>query len=241
MILLPAIDMIHHQPVRLHQGNYDQKEVVGESIVSLAHAFADQGAPFLHLVDLDGAKAGKRVHHDVVAQVAAELSIPIEVGGGIRTMADIDDYFAHGVERVILGTQAIENEGLLKEALMRYGKRIAVGLDCRNGFVSTRGWLDDSELDYLDFAKHLEKLGVATIIFTDIAKDGTLAGPNLAMLEALRRHVAMDIIASGGVKTLADIRSLKALGVQGAIVGKALYAKTLDLKQALAIANGEEA
>ncbi len=237
MILLPAIDMIHHQPVRLHQGNYDQKEVVGESILSLAHSFAKQGAPFLHLVDLDGAKAGRRIHHDIVVQVAAELSIPVEIGGGIRTMADINDYLNHGVARVILGTQAIEEEGLLKEALARYGSQIAVGLDCRDGFVATRGWLDDSEIAYLDFAKHLEELGVSTIIFTDIAKDGTLSGPNLAMLKALRQHVSIDIIASGGVKTLDDVRALKDLGVQGAIIGKAIYAKTLDFKQALALAD----
>ncbi len=237
MILLPAIDMIHHQPVRLHQGDYEQKEVVGESILSLAHLFAQQGAPFLHLVDLDGAKAGKRIHQDIVEQIAAEVSIPVEIGGGIRTMADIDDYLAHGVARVILGTQAIENEDLLKAAVARYGNQVAVGLDCRNGFVATRGWLDNSEIDYLDFAKHLEQLKVSTIIFTDIAKDGTLDGPNLAMLAALRRHVAMDIIASGGVKTLDDIRALKALGIQGAIIGKAIYAKTLDLKAALAIAD----
>lgn len=237
MILLPAIDMIHHQPVRLHQGDYEQKEVVGESILSLAHLFAQQGAPFLHLVDLDGAKAGKRIHQDIVEQIAAEVSIPVEIGGGIRTMADIDDYLAHGVARVILGTQAIKNEDLLKAAVARYGNQVAVGLDCRNGFVATRGWLDNSEIDYLDFAKHLEQLKVSTIIFTDIAKDGTLDGPNLAMLAALRRHVAMDIIASGGVKTLDDIRALKALGIQGAIIGKAIYAKTLDLKAALAIAD----
>ena len=237
MILLPAIDMIHHQPVRLHHGDYEQKEVVGESILSLAHLFAQQGAPFLHLVDLDGAKAGKRIHQDIVEQIAGEVSIPVEIGGGIRTMADIDDYLAHGVTRVILGTQAIENEELLKAAVARYGNQVAVGLDCRNGFVATRGWLDNSEIDYLDFAKHLEQLKVSTIIFTDIAKDGTLDGPNLAMLAALRRHVAMDIIASGGVKTLDDIRALKALGIQGAIIGKAIYAKTLDLKAALAIAD----
>lgn len=236
MMVLPAIDMIHHQPVRLHQGDYDQKEVVGESILSLAQLFVRQGAPFLHLVDLDGAKAGRRIHADIVAQMAKELPIPIEIGGGIRTMADMDDYFNHGVARVILGTQAIENEALLKAALTRYGNKIAVGLDCRNGFAATRGWLDNSEIDYLDFAKHLEQLGVHTIIFTDIAKDGTLDGPNLNMLAALRRHVTMDIIASGGVKTLDDIRALKALGVQGVIIGKAIYAKTLDLKQALAIA-----
>lgn len=233
MIIIPAIDIINQQPVRLYQGDYTKKEIVGDSILALGKQFEAQGAQYLHLVDLDGAKEGKLMNQQIICEVAQALSIPVEVGGGIRNMETADYYLQHGISRIILGTSAIENEAFLKEALSVYGERIAVGLDCKNGFVCTRGWLNDSQIDYIEFAKHLDKLGVKTIIFTDIATDGTLEGPNLTMLKHLKQEVSANIIASGGIKDLSHIRALKELQLYGAISGKAMYANTLNLADAL--------
>lgn len=233
MIILPAIDVIQGEPVRLYQGDYDKKEVVGESVKDIAKRFEEAGAAYVHLVDLDGAKDGQRPNATILCDVAKALSIPVEVGGGIRSMEAIDDYLSNGVSRVILGTSAIENEELLTSAIAKYGNRIAVGLDCKDGFICTRGWLTTSNQDYLSFAKHLENLGVATIIFTDISTDGTLQGPNLEMLTALVKEVKMNIIASGGIRDLSHIQQLRDLNIYGAITGKAMYAGTLDLKQAI--------
>ena len=233
MIIIPAIDIIDGQPVRLYQGDYGKKEVVGDSVFQLASRFAKEGAAFLHLVDLDGAKAGRRVNDQIITQVASSLSIPVEIGGGIRTMDDIAYYIEHGVERVILGTSAMEDEELLKNAVARYGSHIAVGIDCKNGYVYGRGWLEGSTRYDIDFAKYLEKIGVQTVIVTDITKDGTLKGPNLEMLQKLKEAVRMQIVASGGVKDLDDIKALRDMGLYGAITGKAMVYGTLDLKQAL--------
>lgn len=233
MIIIPAIDIINQQPVRLYQGDYTKKEIVGDSILALGKQFEAQGAQYLHLVDLDGAKEGKLMNQQIICEVAQALNIPVEVGGGIRNMETADYYLQHGISRIILGTSAIENEAFLKEALSVYGERIAVGLDCKNGFVCTRGWLNDSQIDYIEFAKHLDKLGVKTIIFTDIATDGTLEGPNLTMLKHLKQEVSANIIASGGIKDLSHIRALKELQLYGAISGKAMYANTLNLADAL--------
>ncbi len=239
MIILPAIDIINKQPVRLYQGDYAKKEVVGESISEIARAFEKQGASYLHLVDLDGAKEGKLVNQSIICETAQSLSIPVEVGGGIRNIETAAYYLEHGVSRIILGTAAIEDEAFLKEAVARYQERVAVGLDCKNGYVCTRGWLNDSQVDYLKFAKHLESLGVQTIIFTDIATDGTLEGPNLEMLERLSKQVSLNIIASGGIKDLSHIKALKELSLYGAITGKAMYAGTLQLKDALRLCETE--
>ncbi|MCF0115122.1 MAG: 1-(5-phosphoribosyl)-5-((5-phosphoribosylamino)methylideneamino)imidazole-4-carboxamide isomerase, partial [Erysipelotrichaceae bacterium] len=160
MIILPAIDIINKQPVRLTQGDYNQKEVVGTSILDIAKDFEKMGAQYLHMVDLDGAKEGKSINQDIILEVAKTLAIPIEIGGGIRKMETIKAYLDHGVSRVILGTSALEDETFLKEALALYGERIAVGIDARNGYVCGKGWLEQSQINYLDFAKHLEALGV---------------------------------------------------------------------------------
>lgn len=235
MIILPAIDIIDRSPVRLFQGDYNQKEIVAESVLDTAIGFANAGAEYIHIVDLDGAKEGKRINYDTIIEVANHISTPIEVGGGIRDLETAAMYLDHGIARVILGTSAIEDEAFLKEAIRIYGDRIAVGLDCKDGNVCTRGWLTNSETSYLDFATHLEALGVSTIIFTDISRDGTLTGPNLVMLEALQKQVSMNIIASGGIKDLSHIEQLTSLNLYGAITGKAMYAGTLDLKQAIQI------
>lgn len=240
MIILPAIDIINQQPVRLYQGDYDKKEVVATSILETAKSFEEAGATFLHMVDLDGAKEGKRINQSIICEVAKQLSIPVEIGGGIRSMDAISYYLDHGIARVILGTSAIEDEALLKEAIATYGDKIAVGLDCKDGYICTRGWLTTSEIEYLSFAKKLETMGVKTIIFTDISKDGTLAGPNIEMLQKLRDCVSIEIIASGGIKDLSHIEALKAIGVDGAITGKAMYAGTLPLSEAIELAQGDK-
>lgn len=235
MIIIPAIDIINQQPVRLYQGDYNKKEVVGQSILEIAAEFEAQGAQYLHMVDLDGAKEGRRINQKIICDVAKALHIPVEIGGGIRDMRAIDTYLKNGITRVILGTSAIEDEQLLKDALAKYGERIAIGLDCKDGYVCTRGWLTTSDIEYITFAKHLEKLGVKTIIFTDISKDGTLAGPNLCMLKKLKEATSMKIIASGGIKDVTHIKQLCELEVYGAITGKAMYAGTLSLPDAIAV------
>jgi len=233
MILLPAIDMIAGKPVRLYQGDYTKKEIVVDSILATAEHFAREGAEYIHMVDLDGAKSGKRENASFVIEAAKRVNVPIEIGGGIRTMEDISYYLEHGVTRVILGTAAIRDEELLKKAIDQYGAKIAVGMDCKHGYAMAEGWLEKSELYYIDFAKHLEAMGVANIIFTDISKDGTMHGPNLEMLKALKEAVKIDITASGGIRDLTNIQDLAALNLYGAITGKAVYAGTLDLKEAM--------
>lgn len=239
MIILPAIDIIDRKPVRLYQGDYAQKEIVGSSVMELAKNFEQSGAEYIHLVDLDGAKEGKRVNHEIILETAHALDVPVEVGGGIRTMAQIESYLENGIDRVILGTSAMEDPQLLQDALRRYGERIAVGIDCRDGLVYGRGWLEASELHYITFAKQLEEMGVQTVIVTDISKDGTLSGPNTDMLAALKEQSSMRIIASGGIRSIEDIAALKQLGLYGAITGKAMYHGTLDLKAAISLCREE--
>ena len=236
MIILPAIDMISGRPVRLYQGDYSRSEIVADSVLKTAETFAEAKAGYIHMVDLDGAKSGKRENAKLIAEAAQKLDVPVECGGGIRTMDDISWYIENGVSRVILGTAAINNEELLKEALARYGARIAVGMDCRNGYACSDGWLQSSKYYYIDFAKHLEELGVKNIIFTDISRDGTLSGPNLEMLANLKEAVSCDITASGGIRSVDDIKALNALGLYGAIIGKAIYTGDIDLNEAIAAA-----
>lgn len=238
MIILPAIDIIDQAPVRLYQGDYDKKEVVGKSVLEIARMFEKAGAEYIHLVDLDGAKEGEKKNAALICQVAKAVQVPCEVGGGIRTMDDISFYLDQSLSRVILGTAAIHNPDLLKEAIQKYGDKIAVGMDCKNGIVCGSGWLEDSEYNYLDFAKKMEAMGVSTLIFTDISKDGTLMGPNLDMLKELKKTVSMNITASGGIRDLTHIQALKQLDLYGAITGKAIYADTLDLKEAIAYSKG---
>lgn len=233
MIIIPAIDIIDGKPVRLYQGDYSRKEIVAEDVLETALAFQKQGAEFVHLVDLDGAKKGELVNGDLIIKVAKSLDIPVEVGGGIRTFETIEYLINNGVSRVILGTVAMENKDLLKKAIKSFGEKIAVGIDCKDGYAYGSGWLEGSKLYYIDFAKELETLGVKNIIVTDISKDGTLEGPNVDMLKELQKEVNIDITASGGVATIEDIKELKSIGVYGAITGKAIYAKTLSLEEAI--------
>lgn len=233
MIVLPAIDILDGQAVRLYQGDYHKKECVGKNIMDIATSFEKDGAHYIHMVDLNGAKQGKRVNYEVIKEVVKTVHVPVEVGGGIRCMADVEAYLEQGVARVILGTSAIEDASFLQAAIQKYGKRIVVGMDCRNGLAYGEGWLKQSHEDYLSFAKKLEAMGVSTIVFTDIAKDGTMSGPNIPMLQKLLQHVSMNVIASGGICDITHVQLLHELGVYGAITGKALYAQTLSLREAI--------
>lgn len=239
MIILPAIDIIDGKPVRLYQGDYNKKEIVAEDILETAKSFQEAGAEYVHLVDLDGAKKGELVNGDVIIKVAQTLDIPVEIGGGIRNFETIKYLIENGVSRVILGTSAMEDEELLTKAIESYGDKIAVGIDCKDGYAYGRGWLEGSSLYYIDFAKKLEALGVKNVIVTDISKDGTLEGPNVEMLKKLSEEVNMDITASGGIRDLDNIKDLNDLNLYGAITGKAIYSNTLSLEEAIKLTKGE--
>ena len=233
MIILPAIDLKDGKVVRLYRGDFDTVHQVATDPVAVAQDFSRAGARWVHMVDLDGAKDGLRKNGDAVKSVT-RVGLNIELGGGIRSMADLEAVFALGVSRAVIGSAAVSDPELVRQAVARYGERIAVGVDTQNGRVRTAGWVEDSGLDYLQFAKSMEEIGVKTIIFTDIDTDGTLAGPSTARLAALKRAVSCRIVASGGVSSNGDIRALASMGLYGAIIGKAYYAGALDLAQAVA-------
>ncbi|MCM3718267.1 1-(5-phosphoribosyl)-5-[(5-phosphoribosylamino)methylideneamino]imidazole-4-carboxamide isomerase [Fictibacillus phosphorivorans] len=235
-ILYPAIDMRGGKCVRLLQGDYDQETVYGDSPFDMAKQFVGQGAEWIHMVDLDGAKDGKKVNHEHVVRVSKELSANVQIGGGIRSMDDVSFYLDNGVDRVILGSAAVSNPDFVREALSRYGgSRIAIGLDARDGFVATEGWLETSHILAVDLAKRLVAEGAETFIFTDISKDGMLQGPNVEAIGELARITGKEVIASGGVSSIDDLVSLKKdeRNIAGAIIGKALYTGRFTLSDAL--------
>lgn len=233
MIILPAIDLKDGKAVRLYKGCFDTVHQVADDPVATARAFYDAGARYIHMVDLDGAKDGTRKNSSIVQAVSA-VGLRIELGGGIRTAEDLSAVFQMGVYRAVIGSAAVSNPELVREAVSVYGEdRIAVGIDAQDGKVRTAGWQEDSGLDYLEFAGKMEAMGVRKIIFTDIDTDGTLEGPAYTKLAQLQRAVGCDIIASGGVSGNGDIERLNAMGVYGVIIGKAYYAGTLDLAQAV--------
>jgi len=234
MIILPAIDIKDGQCVRLTKGDFATAEKVAEDPLETALFFQQTGAEWVHMVDLDGAKEGSPRNSGVFLHVARNTRLKVELGGGIRTLENIDFYMEQGVSRVILGSAAISDPELVKAAVKKYGERVAVGIDARNGMVSGGGWLNDSDIYYLELAKRMEDIGVRCIIFTDISKDGTLSGPNLEQLGKLNEAVSCDIIASGGIHTMKDIVDLKEMGLYGAICGKSIYKGTLSLSEALA-------
>lgn len=233
MIVLPAIDLKDGACVRLYKGDFDTVHQVSDDPVCTALAFREAGAKFIHMVDLDGAKDGVRKNGAIVRRVAEESGLQIELGGGIRSMADVEAVFALGVYRAVIGSAAVTDPDFVAQAAAQYGDRIAVGIDTQNGRVKTAGWVDDSGLDYLEFAKKMEALGVQNIIFTDIETDGALSGPSFARLAALRAAVSCRITASGGVSCNQDIRDLRAAKMDGAIIGKAYYAGAIDLRLAI--------
>lgn len=237
MLILPAIDIIDGNCVRLYRGDYSTVHQVADSILEAAKGFEQAGAAFIHIVDLDGAKEGKRINSEAILEVRKSCSLKMEVGGGIRSMDSVEFYLNRGIDRVILGSAAIKDPEFVKEAVKKYPSQIAVGIDAKNGFVSADGWTDTSEVNFIDLAKRMEDIGVQYIIFTDISKDGMLSGPNLTMLDELKSAVKCNIIASGGVATLKDIINLTDLDIYGAICGKAIYSGSLDLQQAIAVAH----
>ena len=237
MIVLPAIDIKDGNCVRLFKGDYSTAEKVAENIYDTADYFKECGAKWIHMVDLDGAKDGKLVNSELIIDVAKKCGLNVEVGGGIRDMNAIEYYLSNGIKRVILGSAAVKDQQLVIDAVKNYGDKIVVGIDAKNGMVCAEGWLDKSEIYYIDLAKQMEQIGVKTIVFTDINQDGTLAGPNLQQLDELTHNVSCNIIASGGVSVLKDIINLAELDVYGAICGKAIYTGDLDLKMALQVSH----
>ncbi len=240
MILYPAIDLKDGQAVRLLRGEMDQATVFNDDPAAQARAFVEAGTEWLHLVDLNGAFAGQPVNGAAVeAILAACPGVPAQLGGGIRDMATIERWIDKGLARVILGTVAVENPELVREAARAFPGKVAVGLDARDGRVATRGWAEETDVMVTDLAKSFEDAGVAAIIYTDIARDGAMKGPNVPATEALARAVSIPVIASGGVSSLSDLRALKDTGViAGAISGRALYDGAIDLAEALALLKG---
>ncbi|MBN3873564.1 1-(5-phosphoribosyl)-5-[(5-phosphoribosylamino)methylideneamino]imidazole-4-carboxamide isomerase [Nostoc sp. JL33] len=236
MDVIPAIDLLEGHCVRLYQGDYDRSQVFSENPADVAKQWVDQGATRLHIVDLDGAKAGKVVNLGAIEAIAQAVSVPIEIGGGLRDRTSVQQVFNLGVHWAILGTIAVEQPQLVQQLCEEFPGQIIIGIDARNGRVATRGWLETSEVLATQLAVQMQELGVAAIIYTDIHRDGTLTGPNLEALRELAAVISIPIIASGGVSSLTDLLSLLALepqGVTGVIVGRALYTGDILLKEAL--------
>ncbi len=235
MNIFPAIDLIGGQAVRLEKGDYDKKTVFNSDPVSVAVGFKNDGAEYLHLVDLDGAKSGKTDNFDVIREIVNKSGLKVEIGGGIRNMETIEKYLDTGVMRVIIGTAAITNPEFLDKALEKYGEKIAVGVDIKDGKVAIHGWTEVSQFTCEEFLAQMQTKGVKTVICTDISKDGMMSGTNLELYKSLSEKFTMDITASGGVSTLDDVKTLNDMNMYGAILGKALYVGGIDLKQAIAI------
>ena len=238
MIILPAIDLYDGQAVRLFKGLYEEKTVYSERPWEVAASFCEAGATHLHLVDLNGARDGDTPNFDTVVRILESVKQPMvtEIGGGIRNFEAAEKYLEAGVTRVILGTAAVTDDELLTALTARYGARIAVSADIKDGEVAIKGWTESGGVDVDSFFEKLEKAGVRTVICTDVSKDGAMAGTGLPLYEHLKERFGMELIASGGVSTLDDVKKLKALGVEGAIIGKALYTKSIDLKEAIEVA-----
>ena len=233
MILLPAIDLFGGQAVRLYQGDYNQMTVYDPDPLHTVRQFERAGATHLHLVDLEGAKTGRTTNLPVIQRIAAQTNLLIEVGGGIRTMDTVRRYLEAGASRVILGTAAVTDPAFTAQAVAQYGEKIAVGADLKDGKVAIKGWLETAQDSVEDFFTKLCKLGVSTVICTDVSKDGMLSGTNVDLYRQLSQKFSLDLIASGGVSSQEDLARLKELGLYGAILGKALYTGALDLKAAL--------
>lgn len=238
MLIIPAIDIKNGKCVRLTQGDFSREKIYNENPIDVAKKFEEAGAEMIHVVDLDGAKDGVMKNKTVVKHIAKSVQIPVEVGGGIRDKKTIDELLSY-VLRIILGTAAIENKAFLQQVLNDYGNKIAVSLDAKNGIVTTKGWIETTDVDVFEYIKELETMGVKTIIYTDIARDGTLSSPNFESIQKLRTMFKGFLIASGGVSSMEDITKLKELGVDGVIIGKALYENKLKLQDAILACHSE--
>ncbi len=236
MILFPAIDLYEKKAVRLYKGNYAEMTVYSDDPVSVAADFRRAGATHIHLVDLEGAKSGETPNLSVVEAIAKGSGLFCEIGGGIRNMETVSRYLDAGVSRVILGTAAVRDPAFLRDAVAAYGERIAVGVDIRDGCVAIHGWTETTEIDVYDFCAEMQKIGVKTVICTDISKDGAMQGTNRALYADLSSRFSLDLVASGGVSSLQDVEALREMGIYGAIIGKAYYTGAIDLKEALEVA-----
>lgn len=236
MLIYPAIDLFGGKAVRLYKGDYTQMTVYNENPVDTARDFLHQGASRIHLVDLEGAKEGTTPNFETVCAIKKATGLFCEIGGGIRSMDIIKRYLDAGIDRVILGTAAVTDEAFLRSAVEKYGEKIAVGIDIKDGFVAIKGWTEKSQENAMDFCQKMQNLGVKTLICTDISKDGAMAGTNHSLYRELSGRFPMDIIASGGVSYLEDVKKLAALDIHGAIIGKAYYTGAIDLTQAIEVA-----
>ena len=236
MYIYPAIDLFDGKAVRLFKGDYAQMTVYSDDPVSVAKDFAAAGASHIHLVDLEGAKLGKPANLDTIRRIVEETHLFAEVGGGIRDMETVESYLSIGVNRVILGTAAVTNPAFLEAALQRYGEKIAVGVDLKDGFVAIKGWTETSDLTAESFFEKMQTLGVKTVICTDISRDGAMKGTNRELYRTLSEKFAIDLIASGGVSSLEDVQALAKMQLHGAIIGKAYYIGVVDLKEAVEVA-----
>lgn len=232
MIIIPAIDIFHGQAVRLLRGNYNEMTIYDPDPVNTAMIFRNEGAEWIHIVDLEGAKIGGPVNIDTVIKIRESCGLKCEIGGGVRDMSSIGRYIESGVDRVILGTSATK-EGFAREAVKNFGDKIAVGVDIRNGRVAVKGWLEDSGIDALTFCKKMQNDGVATLIITDISRDGAMKGINTELYAELSQTLSVNITASGGVSTLDDVKTLAGLGIYGAIIGKAYYTGAVKISEAI--------
>ena len=236
MIIFPAIDLVAGKAVRLFQGDYAKMTVYSEDPAAVAAEFEKMGATWLHLVDLEGAKSGIPSNLPTIRRILETTNLKVEVGGGIRNMQTVETYLSAGVDRVILGTAAVEDPSFLKEALERYGEKIAVGVDLADGFVAIKGWTEKSALGAEEFFQKMEGLGVQTVICTDISKDGVMMGTNRALYRQISEKFKVDLIASGGVSSIEDVQALREMDLYGAIIGKAYYIGAIDLKEAIEVA-----
>ena len=240
MYIFPAIDLYDGKAVRLYKGDYAQMTVYSENPIEIARDFEAAGAKFIHMVDLEGARDGSTPNLSIVADVAQNTSLFVEIGGGIRDMETVEKYLSAGVSRVILGTAAVNNEAFLREAVARHGAKIAVGADVKDGYIAIKGWLEQSAYTLEAFMEKMQALGVRTVICTDISKDGAMKGTNRELYRDLSRKFSMDIVASGGVSDMEDIRALTAMNLHGAIIGKAYYTGAINLAEAISAAEGKE-
>lgn len=236
MIIYPAIDLYEGKAVRLFKGDYAQMTVYNENPLTTALDFQNSGATHIHMVDLEGAKSGTTPNFHTVCNIKKNTNLFCEIGGGIRSLEVIDRYINSGIDRVILGTAAVTETGFVEQAVKKYGDKIAIGIDIKDGFVAIKGWTETSNLDAIQFCAEMQRIGVKTIICTDISKDGAMQGTNHVLYERLSEKFDLQIIASGGVSALADIERLAALGIHGAIIGKAYYIGAINLSQAIEVA-----
>ena len=235
MKLFPAIDLYEGKAVRLYKGDYAQMTVYNNDPAAVAADFAAYGATCIHIVDLEGAKSGTTPNFDTVCKIKATSGLFCEIGGGIRTMEVIDKYLSAGIDRVILGTAAVGNLDFVKSAVAKYGERIAVGADLKDGYVAVKGWVEKTDLSCENFFQQMQDVGVKTVICTDISKDGAMMGTNLELYRSLSERFSMQIVASGGVSSLEDVKRLSKMGLYGAIIGKAYYTGAIDLRQAIEV------